>query len=348
MKCILYIAKLYSIPIFKPLVTYLEKKNYQYTFYTSDKVKASFPLDWDKTKLLYSLKEARSYGADFVICPGNFVDFRIPGIKVQIFHGLGIEKESHFKIRHFFDLYLTSGPVVTRRFNALKEKYKYFEVIETGWLKIDYILNYDMSRFKPPIRIPDTKKIILYAPTGSSKMQSGTEMLQTIDSIIKDDEFWIIKFHEFMDKVVIEQFTQKNNKNILVVDDFDITPYLYISDIMISDTSSVLYEFMCLNKPVITIHTQSRKDKGIDVESVDQVRGALDTLKNNPGELKNNIEKHLKEVNPYLDGSIAKNTVQALEYIKRRELLPGKGKPLNVFRKMQILYHSIFRKGYLR
>lgn len=47
-----------------------------------------------------------------VLCPGNFVDFRLPGIKVELFHGIGIEKPSHYKIRRFFDLYLTSGPVV--------------------------------------------------------------------------------------------------------------------------------------------------------------------------------------------------------------------------------------------
>ncbi|MFO7888802.1 MAG: CDP-glycerol glycerophosphotransferase family protein [bacterium] len=348
MKCILYIAKLYSIPIFKPLVEYLEKEKYQYAFYTSEKVKAFFPYEWDKAKLLPSIKEVRLFNADFVICPGNFVDFRIPGIKVQIFHGLGVEKESHYKIRHFFDLYLTSGPLVTKRFNTLKEKNNYFEVIETGWLKIDYILKYDMRKFKAGFRIPDNKKIILYAPTGSSKMQSGTEMLNKIDDTIAEDEFWIIKFHEFMDKEVIEKFKQKNNKNIHVVDDFDITPYLYIADIMISDTSSVIYEFMCLKKPVITINTLSRKDKGLDVESINQVRKALDKIKHNPRILNGNIEKHLKEVNPYLDGNISKNTVNALEQIKRKGSLPRKGKPLNLFRKMQVIYHSIFRKGYLR
>ena len=123
MKCILYIAKLYSIPIFKPLVDYLEKENHAFAFYASAKVKASFPSKWDKAKLLSSLKEAREYKPDFVICPGNFVDFRIPGIKVQIFHGLGVEKKSHYKIRHFFDLYLTSGPLVTSRFKQRQKKY---------------------------------------------------------------------------------------------------------------------------------------------------------------------------------------------------------------------------------
>lgn len=38
------------------------------------------------------------------------------------------------------------------------------------------------------------------------------------------------------------------------------------------------------------------------------------------------------------------NLIKILEMIE----LPKKKKPLNLFRKMQILYHDKFKKGYLR
>jgi len=79
-------------------------------------------------KIFRTVQDAASYHPDYVITPGNFVDFRLPGRKVQIFHGIGVEKPSHYKIRHFFDLYCTSGPFVTERFQKAAEQYGYFLV----------------------------------------------------------------------------------------------------------------------------------------------------------------------------------------------------------------------------
>jgi hypothetical protein len=54
--------------------------------------------------------------------------------------------------------------------------------------------------------------------------------------------------------------------------------------------------------------------------------------------------ENLQEINPYLDGKTAERIFSALQNLK----LPTKKKPLNLFRKMQILYHEKFKKGYLR
>ncbi|MBN1971921.1 MAG: CDP-glycerol glycerophosphotransferase family protein [Candidatus Delongbacteria bacterium] len=348
MKILLYISKFYSISIFKGMVEYLELNDISYRFYTSRKVRNVFPENWDKSKILLTIDETKLFKPDFVLCPGNHVDFRIPGIKVQVFHGIGIEKPSHYIIRHFFDLYLTSGPVVTKKYLELQKKYKYFDVKETGWLKMDYIINYDMTNFKADFDIPENKKIILYAPTFSNSMESGSKMLDNIDKIVKSDEFWLVKFHEFMNKELVEKFKSKAPKNLKIVETNDITPYLHVADIMISDTSSVVYEFICLKKPVITIDTISRKDKGIDVSTPQDLRDALDRILKNPDLLKLNIEKHILEVNPYLDGKTVERTFDVLREILKNGDLPRKGKPINFFRKFQIIYKSIFKKGYLK
>lgn len=327
----------------------LTKTGNEYRFYTSEKVRKAFPKEWDSRLIIKSISEAKKYKPDFVLSPGNFVDFRIPGIKVQLFHGLGVEKEAHFKIRHFFDVYLTSGPFVTERFNRLKKENKnYFEVLETGWVKMDYILNYNSNNLKEKYNIPQGKKVVLYAPTFSKKMESASKALSKMDSLVKDDEIWLLKFHELMDIDVINSFKAINNENLRIIEENDITPLLYISDIMISDTSSVIYEFMALDKPVITLNTMSRKDKGIDVDTPEEIRGAIDSLKANPLLLKERIKRNMSEVNPYLDGRICYNVIEKLAELKEKESFPRKSKPLNLFRKIQIMYHSNFRKGYLR
>jgi CDP-glycerol glycerophosphotransferase (TagB/SpsB family) len=349
MKCVFYLAKHYAVPIFKPLVTYARKNSIDFRFFVSRKIREDFPDEWDSAQILADIKDSKAFNPDFVLSPGNYVDFRIPGIKVQIFHGLGIEKPAHYMIRHFYDLYLTSGPVVTSKFLQLRKRYReYFEVRETGWPKIDYIVNYPAESVRKHMDIPEDKKIILYAPTFSNKMESASQIVSQLESILSPDEFWLIKFHEFMDASVIEEFRTKAFTNARIVETNDITPYLHASDIMVSDTSSVIYEFMALGKPVITINTLSRSNKGFDVKNSSQLKGALQKLKNNPHQLDERIKQNMEDVNPYLDGSITGNVFKALREIMQEGILPKKNKPKNLFRKLKIIYYSIMRKGYLK
>ena len=356
MKILFYISKQYSLPIIKPLVELLLKdesySNIKFAFYISRKVKRVIYDEWKELYLFTELSDAKRFNPNFVLVPGNFVDFRIPGIKVQIFHGVGLEKASHFKIRHFFDMFLTSGPAVTDKYLDLQKKYKYFLVKETGFLKFDYILNYNTDNLKRKFDIPvNKKKIILYAPTFSSKMESATDLLASIPSIIAKDELWLIKFHELMNKELVSEFKEKVKdklENIKFVTGPDIVPYLHIADVMISDTSSVIYEFLALDKPVITYKTISRKDKGINIEDSSELRDTLDKLFINPNITKEGRDKNIKEVNPYLDGKISHRVLSELLKEYREKNVPRKGKPLNLFRKFQIVYHGIFKKGYMR
>ncbi len=346
MKYLFYTAKKYSIPIIIPLIDFLKESGEGFALFASAKVQKSMPEEWENIPVITTIADAIAYAPDFVITPGNFVDFRIPGIKVQIFHGLGIEKASHYKIRHFFDVYLTSGPVVTERFNRLQERYKYFLVRETGWPKVDYILNYKKEGLKRQYGIEPNKKVILYAPTFSRKMESASALLPLIPQITRENEVWIIKFHELMKKEVKETLNEIETERIRIIDTWDITPLLHISDCLVSDTSSVLYESLIVNRPVITYKTLSRPEKGIDISDKSQLRRAVDTA------LKNGVteenKKCLREVNPYLDGKIAQNVFRELSEIKEKDLVPKKHRKWNVFRKLQILYHEKFKHGYLR
>lgn len=351
MKYLFYIAKLYSLPIIKPLCEYIDQiPEDHYILFVSEKVKTKMKDNdyWKNKKMITQISEGIIFNPDFCLTPGNYIDFRLPGIKVEIFHGIGIEKKSHYQIRHFFDVYMTSGPVVTQKFLELQKKFKYFLVKETGWVKMDYIMKFDTSNLKEKYAIPQDKKIILYAPTFSNKLQSADTLLPIIPEIIHENELWLIKFHEIKDAQFIQQIQGKLPDHIRIISDNDITPYLHIADLMISDTSSVVYEFMALDKPVITFNTSLRKDKGIDIQSADQLRPAIDRALNMPSEHHENRVRHLNEVNPYLNGEITNNIFIALKQIIINNELKGKKKPLNLFRKIRILFHETFRKGYLK
>jgi CDP-glycerol glycerophosphotransferase (TagB/SpsB family) len=302
---------------------------------------------WEELEIFSFLAEAKTYAADFVLCPGNFVDWRLPGIKVEIFHGLAVEKPSHYKIRHFFDLYLTSGPYVTERFQKLARRHKYFLVRETGWPKVDHIINYPPKNIRARLGLPEDKKIVLFAPTHSNKMQSASALIPIIPEIIQPDEFWLVKFHELMNKELVANF-KAAHPAIKIIDSPDITPYLHAADLMISDTSSVIYEFMVLDKPIITYRTEARPQKGIDLTQPTELAAAIQRCWKNPQEYSAQRQQQLQEINPYLDGKISQNILSSLKEIQANKLIPKRKKPLNLFRKAQILYHQKFKKGYMR
>ncbi|MBT4576091.1 MAG: hypothetical protein HOB92_06440 [Candidatus Cloacimonetes bacterium] len=346
MKILFYVSKKYSLPIIAPIVKYLEHSEHSFTFFVSKKVRDENISDISNYKLLQNIEETKIFSPDVVIVPGNFVDYRIPGIKVQIFHGLGVEKTSHYKIRHFFDIYCTSGPFVTEKYKKLQKRMKYFLIKETGWPKVDHILNYPTKDLQEKHHVPKDKKVILFAPTHSRKMQSAESLLPFIPNIIKEDEIWFLKFHELMNKEIRESVNDTDN--IRVITDYDITPYLHLADILITDTSSVAYEFMTLNKPVITFNTQSRKNKGIDITQPLELREAIDRSLSDPSEFHQNRVHHIAEINPRIDGKICENLISTLESVILNNELKNKKKPLNLFRKLQILHHEKFKKGYLR
>lgn len=347
MRLLFYIAKQYSIPIILPLTRYCRSQQIGFALFVSQKVRAVLPDEWQPERLFTDRKDAAAFQPDFVLCPGNFVDFRLPGIKVQLFHGLGVEKASHYKIRHFFDIYCTSGPFVTERFWKLQAKYQYFLVEETGWSKVDYIVNYDTAGLKDKYGIPDHKTVILYAPTFSKKMESATELIPHLKHVANAGEIWLLKFHELMDRETVAAMNAVSGDNFRIISTYDITPLLHLADLLISDTSSVIYEFMVLDKPVVTYKTRSRPEKAINITQPEQLRSAIDRALTESCSERN--RRQLAEINPYLDGNISKRLIERLLEIHHHpEMMPKQKKPLNLYRKLQVIYHEMFRKGYLR
>ena len=47
-------------------------------------------------------------------------------------------------------------------------------------------------------------------------------------------------------------------KNIIMVGEFSLTQFLLMSDLVVSDTSSAIYEALLMDKPVITLNAISK------------------------------------------------------------------------------------------
>ena len=288
----------------------------------------------------------KSFRSDAIFVPGNEVPYYLRGLKVQVFHGLAGEKKGHFRIRHYFDLYLTQGPYFTKKFLQLKERYKNFEVLETGWPKLDvygkYFEKYNSEK-QDLLKKYRAEKIVLYAPTFSPSLTSASYLIDEFKELAKDGEYLIlVKFHDLMATELIKVYQELsiNFENIVYEEERNIIKFLLIADCMVSDTSSVVYEFLLLDKPVITFRSNSKSIRWENTTIYKNLRSLVDSNLRED-EFKLEREKINAEYHPYTDGNSALRMVDTtLRYIA------GNGVPesrkLSFMRRRKI--HKIFGK----
>ncbi len=311
MKIVLFCKKPYSFGIMLPLYNEAINQGHNVLWYFPENLKNKFPISNSECNYCCSIPEVYEFNADVNFAPGNDFPHYLPGVKIQIFHGLAGEKSGHFYIRHYFDLYLTQGPYFTQRFKDLSKKYKNFTVIETGWCKLDTLFT---NEYAKPKELKD-KNLILYAPTFSPSLTSA---IKYKDDIIKlsnnKNNHVIIKFHDKMEQSVVDEYKQVADtfKNIEVSDKADIIPLLQQCDIMISDTSSVVYEFLLLDKPVITLNSTSAHIKWDDLNTANNLEACV---QKNMNEDPHKMERSwfIQNYHPYIDGKSSARMLEAAE-----------------------------------
>jgi CDP-glycerol glycerophosphotransferase (TagB/SpsB family) len=316
MKCILFCQNAYAFGILNPIRDELKKQGDDFLWYIPKKLISIF--SFQNEPYTSSILDLQFYRSDAIFVPGNEIPYYLRGVKTQIFHGLAGEKKGHFRIRHYFDLYLTQGPYFTNRFNSLKARHRDFDVVETGWPKLDI---YAAQKFehlqerKDLLKFHRTDKIILYAPTFSPSLTSAPALLKEIVHLAKTTGYLVIvKFHDLMDKRWIDAYKNLASQysNILFQEEKNIIKFLMIADMLISDTSSVIYEFLLLDKPAISYRTISENVKWENLTHSDQLtRSVVNHFEND------RFASQRDELNqlyhPYRDGNSAVRMIEAVK-----------------------------------
>ena len=261
MKIVLFCEQKYAINILQPLEIEANKEGgHSVIWYVHAKNIPDFPLK-NEVKWTNSIQDIYNFSPDAIFVPCNIVPYYLPGVKIQIFHGYAAEKKDHWVIRRYFDTYFTQGPFFTKGFKALAQKYKDFEVVETGWPRQDWIyenLHTFDSEKNDLLRKHKKNKLVLYAPTFSPSLTSLPFIKEGLEKLAREkDVLLILKFHPLTRSEWMEEYRQlaEEYENMLWVEDHNITKYQLMADVMISDTSSTVYEFLLLDKPLQKIST---------------------------------------------------------------------------------------------
>jgi len=284
--------------------------------------------------LLRSVDEVMRWNACAVLSPSIRLPHFFPGAKVQIFHGFDAGKPRHIYDRGFFDLYCTTGPADTRAFQELADRSGYFAVRETGWPKLDPFLRAIGSGEPPPVRQPP---VVLYHSTFSPSWSAAETLHETVQRLSRTGRWrWIVSLHPKSIPATVAKYRALESEHLLFADPDNILDLFPQVDVMASDTSSALSEFLLTYKPVVTFRNQRPGPQLIDISEPTQFEPAIARALARPPELMGAIRAYADAIHPYRDGRSSERVLAAVD-----EFIAGghsrlRPKPRNFWRRLKM------------
>jgi len=251
-----------------------------------------------------------------------FHNFSKKQITIQLWHGLGIKKLFPVKNIHFSYFISTSNKINEVLYKELFIAKKFlnygyprndifFREVTNNDLKLSDKKIFDLSK---------NNKIILYMPTYRDLLEDNIPPFnfEELNQVFKKMEVYlIVKLHPFIQN----QFTIKYSNIIFFPSKKDIYPILKYTNILITDYSSIIYDFLLLDRPIIAFvydiekFYATRNGFAFDYDSYTPAK-QVKTQKELISEIynifsgkdifKNKRKKLLEELFDYKDGNAAK------------------------------------------
>ena len=255
--------------MFKPVIKKLEHDSrIQIWFTANHKPKNLYKTVGISGKQVISKYRAMIRHWDMCICPSFFYERKNADVKIQIFHGCSLKNRAVHKKALAYDKLFLVGSYMHQKFTTtwnLQEDDPRFE--KTGMPKLDALVDGSLNRdtLVKKLNLDPSLPTVIYAPTRTSVTSSSLQMFgrQIISTIADMPVNFLVKLHDRAYKQWKPRMKQdwmkildeyKHYPRLRTIFDYDITPYLFVSDLLISDISSVVNEFTLLNRPMVLIH----------------------------------------------------------------------------------------------
>jgi hypothetical protein len=245
---------------------------------TASELYASFRLPANRILKLDQIK-TRSF--DLVFCAhvsGYFP--KEDKERIQLFHGVSFRNMAVRRDVLVYDRLFLVGPYMRRLFTEqqlLRESDP--RLVDIGFPKLDRLVDGTLSRraILNRLGLSGRRPVVLYAPTGqkdNSLEHTGEAMLERLKASGKYDI--LIKLHDHpRDRVTDWPRRMKPllDGHTKLVTDYDVVPYLFVADLLISDASSVSNEYALLNRPMVFLDVpqllagMQRKGVALDLDT---------------------------------------------------------------------------------
>lgn len=160
-----------------------------------------------------------------------------------------------------------------------------------GYPKVDCLVDGSLDRtgVTRSLRLDPGKPTALYAPTWSPHSSLNVCGLDIVQALARLDINVIVKLHDrSLDKTPrgsggIDWRARLaplcHDGRVHIADGYDASPYLYAADLLVSDHSSVAFEFMLLDRPVIIFDCpELRRRSQVNPQKADLLASAADSV----------------------------------------------------------------------
>jgi CDP-glycerol glycerophosphotransferase (TagB/SpsB family) len=328
---LLYGSERYALAILRPLQEAIRARGDRASWFFDGP--GHEELRADET-YLGTTQEVRDYDPIAVLTSSNAVPHFFPGVKVEVFHGFDAGKPRHIYIRGFFDLYCTTGAGDTRAFQSIARKMKHFAVRETGWPKLDPFMREHGHDAPAPMHSPPT---ILYHSTFSPSWSAAPILYETIRDLSRTGRWrWIVTLHPKSDAETVAKYRALEGESLRFATEDNILDLFPQADMMISDTSSALNEFLLTYKPVVTFKNRRPGPQLIDIDRPELLLPSIERALARPPDLMQAVRTYADSIHPYRDGRSSERVLDAVdEFITHGGRNP-RPKPRNWWRKFKI------------
>lgn len=174
----------------------------------------------------------------------------------ELHHGIGMKADVYDEDLFDMDVRFTEGPHYTK---ILGEKYPHANLVEVGYAKIDPLFWPEDERPRFDLAaagLDPSKPTVMYAPTAfpssfGAMPDRWPEDFADYNLIVKAHPFSYHNPRYERHRRKMERWARAANVHVVPADEFDPNPYFAAADLLISDASSVLFEFAALDRPVV-------------------------------------------------------------------------------------------------
>jgi CDP-glycerol glycerophosphotransferase (TagB/SpsB family) len=326
---LLYGSERYALAILRPVQQAIRARGHEAAWFFD----GPGAEDLVEGERLLTVAEVRAWNPIAVITSSNHLPHFFPGVKVETFHGFDAGKPRHVYVRGFFDLYCTTGPRDTRAFGEVAAKLGHFSVTETGWPKLDPFLR-EIAGALPAVREPP---VILYHSTFSPSWSAADVLYEEVKRLSRDGRWrWIVTFHPKMNPDTRARYKALENDYLRFAENDNILDLFPQVDMMCSDTSSALSEFLLTGKPVVTFKNRRPGPQLIDIDDPAQFEPAIERALTRPPELMQAIRQFADAIHPYRDGRSSERVLDAIDAFIAAGARNRRRKPWNPWRKLKL------------
>jgi hypothetical protein len=331
-----YVEQDYSFAVLRPLQAIALERGHEVRWLLVEN--ATLGLLEPGEKGVADIAAAVDYNPEAVFAPGDQVPGFIPGLKVQVFHGINEDKRGiDYTERGLFDLYCTEGPIRTAMLEPFASKRGYFLIRETGWPKLDTIL-------KVPTDLPQYERPqILFGSTFTPRLSGAEALFDEIRRLSQTGQWqWLITLHPKMARETVDKYRALENENLAFFDTGSVIDLLHRADVIVSDNSSILQEFLLLKKPVVTYRNRDPRACMINITRAEALEAAIEKALSPDETLLEAIEAYGPSVTAHLDGASSGRVLDAVEEMFENDWEDTK--PLNWWRNFRMRQRLNYKK----